>query len=370
MAHTFSRRVSDVRQRYRSDERGVVALMMAMAFVFVVSIVGGAIDYSRWLTASSKMQSTLDASVLAAARTFMVASETEAKATAQTYFEQNKHQHTSNASASFVIENGSTVRGTITGGIQTSFLRVIGIDELPLNLTTGVSMSGAADGKGGNLEMAVMLDITGSMCDDGSGPCASSTKLNALQEATRDLANIVIWEDQSVYTSKMALIPFSTRVRLAPNGDGGSIMQAMTELAPTWSGYVSRCVDWTITPGTSSETGGSFNCHSYATQYANNWKVRPCVTDRNGSHEHAETSPSLNAWMNAHGGNRSPIAHGSASTPQSTQLGVIETDPYVAWNYNEGGSCSDVAESNQLLPLTANKSVVIDRINGLTAVKP
>jgi len=46
-----------------------------------------------------------------------------------------------------------------------------------------------------NLEISLMLDVTGSMCS----PC---TKNRRGQSGAKDLIDIVIWDDQSEYTSK------------------------------------------------------------------------------------------------------------------------------------------------------------------------
>ncbi len=51
----------------------------------------------------------------------------------------------------------------------------------------------------------MMLDVTGSM---------AGQKLQDLKDAAKDLIDIVVWEDQSKFTSKVALVPFSEDVRL------------------------------------------------------------------------------------------------------------------------------------------------------------
>ncbi len=57
-----------------------------------------------------------------------------------------------------------------------------------------------------NLEVSMMLDITGSMGD--------GTKLADMKSAATDLVNIVVWADQSEYTSRIAIVPFAYDVRL------------------------------------------------------------------------------------------------------------------------------------------------------------
>ena len=60
---------------------------------------------------------------------------------------------------------------------------------------------------GTNLEISMMLDVTGSMAGD---------KIVDLQVAAKDLIDIVVWDDQSKYTSKVALAPFAPAVNVGP----------------------------------------------------------------------------------------------------------------------------------------------------------
>ena len=73
-------------------------------------------------------------------------------------------------------------------------------------LCPSASCIGTSSG-GSNIEVSLMLDVTGSMCD----PC---TKINALKTAAKDLIDIVVWDDQSQYTSRVALAPFADAVNV------------------------------------------------------------------------------------------------------------------------------------------------------------
>jgi hypothetical protein len=61
--------------------------------------------------------------------------------------------------------------------------------------------------KGESLEISLMLDLTGSICD----PC---TKIDDLKAAAKDLVDIVIWDDQTAYSSRVALSPFAPAVNV------------------------------------------------------------------------------------------------------------------------------------------------------------
>jgi len=88
----------------------------------------------------------------------------------------------------------------------------------------------------------------------------------------------VVWSDQSKYTSKVAIVPFSTRIRVGQDGAGGAMMTKLTNLPATWSGWYKECTNGSGSGG--SEDGGNWTCSTYQNQYMTNWKIMPCVTDR------------------------------------------------------------------------------------------
>jgi hypothetical protein len=73
-----------------------------------------------------------------------------------------------------------------------------------------------------------MLDTTGSM---------AGQKMVDLKAAATDLVNIVIWQDQSRYTSRVALAPFSRYVNVS-----SSFFQGITNQSPSGSGDQTTCV--------------------------------------------------------------------------------------------------------------------------------
>jgi hypothetical protein len=143
--------------------------------------------------------------------------------TAAKYYEEN-------VAGRFVVESDSvqfsvtdenkTVTGSGNAYLPTTFLKVAGIDRLALVNAPAASFPRAtiSGGGGSNIEVSVMLDVTGSMCDDGVGPCTTGTKISALKTAAKDLVNIVVLDDRSQYQSRVALVPFAQRIRVAQNG--------------------------------------------------------------------------------------------------------------------------------------------------------
>ena len=108
-----------------------------------------------------------------------------------------------------VSSDGMSLTASGTAFIKTPFLQLANIAKLPLISNGQQPIAQAQLAVGGNggqsLEVAMMLDITGSM---------AGQKLTDLQTSATDLINILVWTDQSQYTSKVSIVPFTEDIRL------------------------------------------------------------------------------------------------------------------------------------------------------------
>jgi hypothetical protein len=128
-----------------------------------------------------------------------------------------------------------------------------------------------------------MLDVTGSMCQ----PC---TKIQAVQSAAKDLIDIVVWTDQSSYTSRVALAPFAQAVNVG------------TTLAPLVRGTVTA--NTSSTPQTFTTSSALTNTSNQPTKQwikytkaggsgTNTWIISSkCVTERTGTQAYTDAPPS------------------------------------------------------------------------------
>lgn len=203
--------------RFGRDERGDIAIMFGMMAVTMMMFVGGAVDLSRWLSARHTTMTAVDAAVLAGARALQTgATDSEALQVAEDYYAKNiESREALNDTISFKVgRSGTAIQAQGSASIDTPFLSFAGVDELPLMKLSGAEYAEAVLAVGGNgqsnLEVSLMLDVTGSMCS----PCS---KLSDLKDAAKDLIDIVVWDDQSAYTSRVALVPFSESVRVDAN---------------------------------------------------------------------------------------------------------------------------------------------------------
>ena len=184
------------------DDRGSVAILFALSIFVVFTLVGGAVDFGRAMVARERLQSAVDSSVLAAARVWQLENDlTLAEEKALAHFDTNKPVEDSRV-VSFTPDMQAatfTMVGETT--VKTPFLSLV---RHSITVSTrGQALIAGGGNAGTNLEVSMMLDITGSM---------AGSKLTDLKAAAKDLVDIVVWADQSEFTSRVALAPFSAAV--------------------------------------------------------------------------------------------------------------------------------------------------------------
>ncbi len=199
--------------RFAADRSGAVGMLFGLAAIPIMIAMGGAVDYGRWQHARQQTIAAMDAAVLRGGRALQVDGEDPdaAVTAAENFYEQNiKTRLTllSDTVAFNITDDGTSMTTSGQAWIATTFLRLANIDKLPLLNGTGSDYSKATKAQGQNLELAVMLDVTGSM---------SGQKIVDLKFAANDLIEIVVWENQSDYTSKVGLVPFADAVRPGPD---------------------------------------------------------------------------------------------------------------------------------------------------------
>lgn len=207
---------------FARDTRGDVAILFGLMAVVLFAMIGLAVDYGRFVNARSQTIAATDAAVLAGARALQTngGDQNAALKVAQSYYAQATKSRLAltTDTINFAIADNATAMVT-TGNaiITTPFMGLAGTASLPILRKDGSDYSKAVLAVGGNaelnLEIAMMLDISGSMCDRAPGtndaPCELAAKLDAMKAAAKDLIDIVVWTDQSKFTSRVAVVPFS-----------------------------------------------------------------------------------------------------------------------------------------------------------------
>ncbi|MEL7047475.1 MAG: pilus assembly protein TadG-related protein [Pseudomonadota bacterium] len=190
-------------------------MLTGMMVIVLLSVIGGAVDYARWLDAKTTTRAAIDASVLAGARMLQINNQAidEAVDAAQNYYTANTEGRLDLAVDTIafkVVDNATAVTADGEATLNTLVLKLIGIDQMPLLKLSGAEFAKAVLSVGANaeqsLEISLMLDVTGSM--DGE-------KLESMKAAAKDLVDITVWQGGGQHTSRVALVPFATSVKLS-----------------------------------------------------------------------------------------------------------------------------------------------------------
>jgi Flp pilus assembly protein TadG len=313
------RSVSVLQQLYR-ERNGSVAIIFGLVAIPLTAFVGLAVDFGRVYAVKSQTQAALDAAALAAGRVAQVDKVdtlNKASATASAYFDKAKPTGVVTSTLQFSPDAALTQFAvTATSWVRTPFLGVIhawvhksGTDASPtgckgnyfgcVSLTTtataalcpSTSCIGTSSG-GSNIEVAMMLDVTGSMCS----PC---TKIDAVKKAAKDLIDIVVWDDQSQYTSRVALAPFADAVNvgttLAPLVRGIPIVNTSgTAEAFTTTSVLNDVTKQPTKTWIKFNSVNGLNSGGCTTSGTDNctWQIHSkCVTERVGTHAYDDTAP-------------------------------------------------------------------------------
>ncbi len=365
----MSKKMINMLRQFGSAQSGNVGVFAAMLTIPFGIAAGASIDMARLNTANTLLRSAVDNAVLAGTQSLFESSATQSVAhqaaltVANNYFDHAISQSGLIDSDNIVFSinsEGTGVNSTGIAKVKPSLLSFAGVTELSINGKSGANAEQA--GPQGDLEVSVMLDVTGSMCNSGS-TCTTGTKIEAMKTAARNLVDKVVWDDQSVYTSKVTIVPFSTHVRIGPNAGGVTRMAALTGLPATWSGYVRRLV----TAATSTKAA------VYAYDWTASQKVIPCVTERyyssNSSFSANDDAPGSGKFANAFNGTRRLLGNDSSATAYTGNTGAT-TATYVTSvpsNFSSTGTCSTSHANNEIMPLTNDKTALKSKITSLVA---
>ncbi|MGQ0673136.1 MAG: VWA domain-containing protein [Hyphomicrobium sp.] len=305
--------VRNVLAEFCRDRSGDIAALFGLMAILMFLMMGAAIDYSRWLHARNQTMAAIDSAVLAAGSHLKAHTSDEAGAMeiADTYYDRNvkKRLPLLTDTISFKTEdNGLSVTAEGTAFIATTFLRLAGINQLPLFELSGAEYSkavlAAGSNAGKNIEVALMLDTSGSMDDNN--------KLEDMQEAASDLVDILIWDDQSQFTSKVSLAPFSADMRVP-----SAYLDAVRGAGPF--------LDITVNYSCWNRRTGFTTCTT-------SYEVTPCVVERTQGQKYTDAAPKIGMFVTA--------------------------------GYTSSGNCSQPAD-NSMMPLTSNKTTLKNHINGM-----
>ena len=189
------------------DRRGNVALIFGLSLPVMVLMTVGGVDIHRASTVRVNLQDALGASALAAARSLYTEAEDiqrvgmdALRANLTNYpniiLREDKTTFVLNEDQVVVAKGAVDVKALVANIFLPPYGQFMD-DYLPVAALSEVNRSSR------NIEVALVLDVTGSM---------AGSRIADLKVAAKDLVDLIVQPIQTPYYSKVALVPYSNSV--------------------------------------------------------------------------------------------------------------------------------------------------------------
>ena len=206
------RAVSRLRPTIKSfakDRSGNIMFLFAFMTTVLFLFAGGAVDYTRWNAVRADMIESMDAASLALAQLASndpTLTDAELEEYGKKFFEANfNYENVLEAGweIDFALEDDAVVATCITGKIKTYLLGVAGIEKLNIDKCVEITKRGSGRG-----ELALVLDVTGSMNDSIGGV----KKITSLKSAVTTMLDVMYGTDTESDNLKIGVVPFNAYV--------------------------------------------------------------------------------------------------------------------------------------------------------------
>jgi Flp pilus assembly protein TadG len=184
---------------------GNVAMMWALMAGALAGLAGLTVDFTRAQMIRAQMQNAVDGAALVAARATDM-TDAERVAAARAFFDAEMGNLAGVATLTLTQLPDSVFSAAASMPMPMTLARIVSDENWRLHVEADAARSGV------NLEVALVLDTTGSM---------AGQRIVDLRAAATDLVNTIVRDEQTPYYSKLALVTYSMGVNL-----GGYATQA------------------------------------------------------------------------------------------------------------------------------------------------
>ena len=285
------------------EERGVVAVWLAITLVVLLAFAGWAIDFTHWKTDATRMQRAADAAALAGA-VYLPDDPAGAIAAAKQVASQNGY---SSGVSATTLDSANQLKVTINSNVKSDFAKVIGISS------ANIARHAVSEYESPQpLDIVLVLDRTGSMKTPTAAPFtdlknAALAVLGYLNPRNESIA-LAVLPPSSTMTQCTGASAGAYGVRATTGGDaGGAGTTWMVAPYPATRGPVNdyQLANGSLNPG--SQIVKTINC-----------------LQADGSTDLGDPMAAAGAYLNAFGrpGARKGIlfmTDGGANLPSGTQ---------------------------------------------------
>lgn len=179
---------------YRHDDSGSLTVFGIFSMVIILILAGIGVDLVRHETLRTELQNTLDRAVLAATNLDNTLAPEDV---VRDYFTKAGLIQYLNGVNVDAVEQGREVTAYVKATVPTYFMRFAGVDTLAL-ASSGTAVQGTA-----NLEISLVLDVSGSM--------NRSSRIDNLAIAGQQFAD-TIFSNSIPGSVSVSVVPYSTQV--------------------------------------------------------------------------------------------------------------------------------------------------------------
>ena len=260
------------RLRETRDETGQVFVLALLVMVVMIGMVGFAVDVGHAYLVQRQLQSGVDAAALAGAQELPDGNAVTAAANAYSPSPTKKNAVTSNDNATTTVtlkcvttvvgcsaqfNTHNAVQVDAKSDVRTYFARVLGIN----NLTVHATATACAPCTAKPLDIMIVLDRTGSMCD-----VTTNGKCRDLTNAVTGIKTFLGFMDPALDEVGLAVFPPTLEGSCATPTQGGKRY-----------GYDAAWPAWTIPQGSPLRPAGVYAIASpdfgYLTQTGSGWQL-------------------------------------------------------------------------------------------------
>ncbi|WP_280790747.1 pilus assembly protein [Methylopila sp. M107] len=212
------------------ENKGAIAPMLSLSFLVIIGCMGIAIDTSRSMLVKARLTNALDSAGLAVGARLAT---TDFVAEGKKFVAANFGANTAAATITnvTVVPNADKTVFTLsaTATMPTAFMKLFGVNAVTVNASTEITRASSG------LELAMVLDNTGSMEESSSMP--------ALKSAANSLVATLFGSDTTAANLYVGLVPFSQAVNIGTGRTGwvtpASLQTATNPYYPSlWTGCV------------------------------------------------------------------------------------------------------------------------------------
>lgn len=225
-----------------SDRRGNVVMIFALVMPALIMLTLGGIDINRVTTAKARVQDALDAATLAAARSSYTDPK-DLKTVALVALKANLRNASVEPFSDDAVKIELTKEQVVIADIQVQVKTLIANVVLPpygkiLDDTLPVSVHSEVNRSSKDIEVSLVLDITGSM--------GSNNRIGDLKNAANQLIKLVVQPaaKQTPYYSRMAIVPYSIGVNLGARADAarGASIGSTSITGASWAAASAKSI--------------------------------------------------------------------------------------------------------------------------------